>query len=76
MRWIALFTFRTTDPRNCVAWPLIRLFCNVDRRDSLKRATEIYLIKEVESLNGGNVRERVSIQYAHVICRVYFHIKT
>lgn len=29
-----------------------------DRRDSLKRATEIYLIKEVESFNGGNVRER------------------
>ncbi|CAB3989658.1 cold shock domain-containing E1-like [Paramuricea clavata] len=29
-----------------------------DRRDSLKRATEIYLIKEVESFNGGSVRER------------------
>ncbi|XP_028402725.1 cold shock domain-containing protein E1-like [Dendronephthya gigantea] len=29
-----------------------------DRRDSLRRATEIYLIKEAESSNGGSVRER------------------
>lgn len=36
----------------------ILIICK-DRRDSLKRATEINLIKEIESANGGNVRERV-----------------
>jgi hypothetical protein len=34
---------------------------NLDRRDSLKRATEIYLVKEAESLNGASDRERVGI---------------
>ena len=50
---------------------------NLDRRDSLKRATEIYLVKEAESLNGASDRERVGIpqvyrlQYCVFLIRFY-----
>ena len=47
-------------------------YLNLDRRDSLKRATEIYLVKETESLSGDSVRERVGIHEVYGLRTVYF----